>query len=721
MGDSDTTSPAGATADATPRVLTEALKADIREAYANLQANTPGFTTRRSQSRMIGLVSRALATSGGIGIAEAPTGVGKSLAYMTAGVPIALATKKKLVISTGTVALQSQLVERDIPAFLKATGLQATVALAKGRTRYLCTRNAAELHGESSQAGMFGDAPLGADEGGDYEAQLYDRPLAPHETDAARRLLEAHADRLWDGDLDAAPEPVSPALRARITTPASGCAGRRCSFAAQCPVLKARNGVRDAQIVVTNHALLLSSLSLGDVENGQPLLAAPADMLLVLDEGHHVAGVAIDQGAARLPLGDMARRVSRLQILIAGAYRLVDKEKIGTLLPSEAIELATRVSKALKAFRAEIDAVWRTEPDDRDPMWRAANGRLPEAWAPAIDALGEDTRALFNWLHAAQSLVARSKQDDPARERLQRSLGMALETVEQQHDLWSGWRREDRDGQPPFARWITATRDGDLVCHCSPVSAAQVLRQLLWKDIDSVVMTSATLTGGGDFQSFAIDTGLPDHAETASLPSPFDLRTQAQLIVPNVPVTPDDREGHPRAVADYLVRELDWKKGSMVLFTSRWKMEKVAELLPASRRAQVQMQTATNKSQVVAEHLRRVAAKDGSVLFGLNSFGEGLDLPGDACTTVVITQVPFAVPTDPQTATLGEWLEGRGLNPFNLIAIPHALRTLTQFAGRLIRTSTDTGRVIILDSRLISRRYGKRILDALPPFERIIG
>ncbi len=139
------------------RVLTDPIKAGIRDAYAKLQANTPGFATRRAQSQMIGLVSRALATSGGIGIAEAPTGVGKSLGYLTAGVPIALATKKKLVISTGTVALQSQLVERDIPAFLKATGLEATVALAKGRTRYLCTRNAAELEGDTSQNAMFED------------------------------------------------------------------------------------------------------------------------------------------------------------------------------------------------------------------------------------------------------------------------------------------------------------------------------------------------------------------------------------------------------------------------------------------------------------------------------------------------------------------------------------------------------------------------------------
>lgn len=692
------------------RGLDEALKAAIREAYARLQANTPGFSTRRSQSQMIGVASRALARPGGVGVIEAPTGVGKSLGYLTAAVPIALAHKKKLVISTGTVALQSQLVERDIPAFLKATGIEATVALAKGRTRYLCTRNAAELHGETRQDAMFED-----------EQVLYERPLSAADADLARRLAKAFADSSWNGDLDLAPEPVSPPLRMRITTPASGCAGRRCSHAMQCPVLKARNEVREAQVVVTNHALLLSALSLGDADNGQPLIAAPADMLLVLDEGHHVGGVAIDQGAANLPLEEMARRTGRLQILIAAAYRAVDKDKIGALLPNEAIELAAQVAKLLKAFHAEVVRAWTPDPGERDPQWRAPNGRLPEDWRPAIEELGEQTRALYNWVHAAQGLVAKGKPEDSARERLQRSVGMALEMVEQQHALWSGWRREDSEGQPPMARWITLTRDGDLVCHCSPVSAAQVLRQLLWQQVDAVVMTSATLTGGGDFQSLAIDAGLPDDAEMVSLPSPFDLPNQAELVVPKFPATPDDREGHPKEVARWLVKELDWGKGSIVLFTSRWKMEKVADLLPLAQRNRVLVQGEGNKSQLIAEHLRRTGAGEGSVLFGLNSFGEGLDLPGEACTTVVITQVPFAVPTDPQTATLGEWLESRGQNPFNLIAVPHALRTLTQFAGRLIRTSSDRGRVVILDSRLLTRRYGRRIIDALPPFKRVIG
>ena len=692
-----------------PRALTEDVKTAIRDAYAKLQANTPGFSTRRSQSQMIGVASRALAT-GGVGVVEAPTGVGKSLGYLTAGVPIALASKKKLVISTGTVALQSQLVERDIPNFLKATGLQATVALAKGRTRYLCTRNAAEAQGEGAQDSMFGD-----------EVLLHDRPLAPIEMDVAGKLVRAFSEGRWNGDLDNAPENVSPGLRMRITTPASGCAGRRCAYSAQCPVLRARNDVREAQIVVTNHALLLSALSIGESDNGQPLIAPPADMLLVLDEGHHIGNVAIDQGAANLPLDDMARRTGRLQIIIAAAYRAVDKDKLGNLLPNEAIEVAARVSKLLKAFADGIAQVWTPDPSEREPLWRAANGRLPEAWRQPIEELADETRSLLNWATAATMQVAKAKPEDAGHERLQRSLGMALEMIQQQYDLWTGWRREDKEGQPPMARWITLTRDGEHVLHCSPVSAAMVLRKLLWDEVDSVLMTSATLTGGGDFQSLAIDNGIPEDAEMVSLASPFDLPNQAQLVVPPFPVTPDDRERHPKEVAKYLAAELDWDKGSMVLFTSRWKMEKVAELMPATQRRKVLVQGEGAKQKMIDEHLRRTAAGEGSVLFGLNSFGEGLDLPGEACTTVVITQVPFAVPTDPQTSTLSEWFESRGLNSFNLIAIPHALRTLTQFAGRLIRTSTDTGRVIILDSRLLTRRYGKRIIDALPPFKRVIG
>lgn len=697
------------TPDAPARELTDALKQRIRDTYRALQANTPGFAPRRAQNHMIAVASRALATSGGVGVVEAPTGVGKSLGYLTAGVPIALAANKKLVVSTGTVALQSQLVERDLPAFLAATGIAVKVALAKGRTRYLCTRNIAEMQGASTQDSMF-----------EAERAWFDQPPSATDSALAKRLADAYFAQTWDGDLDATPEPVPASLRARITTQAAGCAGRRCAFAARCPVLKARQDVREAQIVVTNHALLLAALAQGDNDSGPPLLGLPQDMLLVLDEGHHLAGVAVDQGAANVPLADRATRLGRLQILIATTYRLLEKDKIGGLVPSEAIELVAGLVKQLRAMHGEIERVWSPSPDERDALWRAPNGRLPDAWRPLVESLCDDTQALSAWVASALQHVARSK-DESTRDRLTRSLGMALDLIEPQFALWSGWRREDADGHPPTARWITRTPDADLVCHCSPVSAAQVLRLLLWSQVDSVLLTSATLTGGGGFRTLSIDTGLPAEAETVALDSPFDLPNQAELIVPPFPVTPDDREAHAREVALYLENELDWQRGSMVLFTSRWKMEKVLGLLAPPLRIRVLMQGDGNKSELIAEHLRRIGEGRGSVLFGLNSFGEGLDLPGEACTTVVITQVPFAVPTDPQTATLGEWLESRGQNPFNLIAIPHAQRMLTQFAGRLIRSATDHGRVIILDSRLLTRHYGRRILGALPPFRRVIG
>lgn len=696
------------------RRLDDGLRASIQQAYRLLQDNTPGFRPRRAQREMIAAAARALGTSGGVGVIQAPTGVGKSLGYLSAGVPIALATGRTLVISTGTVALQSQLVDRDIPAFLSATGLQARVALAKGRTRYLCPRNARELQAGPAQEALFGDQPSAPD------ARLYDHPPDAADIATAGRLLQALGAG-WNGDLDDAPEPVGTRLRVHVTTPASGCAGRRCAHALQCPVLRARQTVREAQMVVTNHAFLLSALALGDADNGQPLLAPPDQMLLVVDEGHHLAGVAIDQGAAGIALGESARQLRRMESLMAGAYRTLDAERIGKRTPSEAVELAGGLAKALRAFRAQLQAAWTPDGDARNPLWRAPLGQLPEDWMPSVHALADQTRQLLGWVQAAQQAAARGKPDDALRERLLRSLGPVLEAVAAQDALWAGWQREDAPGQPPMARWMQPDREGDLHCHVSPVSGAQVLRTLLWREVDAVVVTSATLAAGDDFRTFAIDNGLPAHAQTVALASPFDLARQAQLVVPRFPVTPDDRDAHARAVAHWLDTELDWDQGSMVLFTSRWKMEQVAGLLAPARRACVQVQGNGNRRQLVDAHLARIASGQGAVLFGLNAFGEGLDLPGAACTTVVITQVPFAVPSDPQTATLGEWLESRGHNPFALIAVPHALRTLTQFAGRLIRTADDTGRVVILDARLLTRRYGRTLLDALPPFARLIG
>ncbi|HXD36300.1 MAG TPA: helicase C-terminal domain-containing protein, partial [Rhodanobacter sp.] len=235
-----------------------------------------------------------------------------------------------------------------------------------------------------------------------------------------------------------------------------------------------------------------------------------------------------------------------------------------------------------------------------------------------------------------------------------------------------------------------------------------------------VVLTSATLSAGGNFRGFADAVGLPGDAVTVSLPSPFDLAAQARLEVPMMRTLPDAREAHAEEISEWLAEHLDWGAGNLVLFTSRVKLDRVLQKLPIAMVRKVRAQGSLGKSQLVAEHCADIEAGKGSTLFGLASFGEGLDLPGKLCETVVITQLPFAVPTDPVGATYAEWLESRGRNPFIEVSIPEATRLLTQYCGRLIRAETDQGRIVLLDRRVVTKRYGSGMLKALPPFRRVI-
>ena len=354
--------------------------------------------------------------------------------------------------------------------------------------------------------------------------------------DIAKRLTDAFTGGSWDGDIDNAPETISPGLRSRITTPAWAAPG---AYSAQCAVLRSRNTVRDAQIVVTNHALLLSALSIGDSDNGQPLIAPPSDMLLVLDEGHHIGNVAIDQGAASLALDEMAKRTGRLQILIAGAYRAVDKDRLGNLLPNEAIEVASNVAKQLRAFRDHIERVWMPAPADEEPTAFAGGLARADRGTGRRDPQPLQLGAC-RYRAGGQGQAGRRRARAPAAQP-GHGAGNDRATVQPVAGLAPrGQGRRAADGalghRHPRRRPGAARLAG---------IGAHVLRKLLWDEVDSVVMTSATLTGGGDFQSLAIDNGIPEEAEMVSLSSPFDLPNQAELIVPRFPVTPTTAKAIP--------------------------------------------------------------------------------------------------------------------------------------------------------------------------------
>jgi ATP-dependent DNA helicase DinG len=695
-------------------MLTDELKTAIRDAYARIKDGLPGFRARSAQTRMIAEVARALSQAGGAAVIEAPTGTGKSMAYLIAGVEVARAQKKKLLIATATIALQEQLVERDIPLYLKLNGSDAKVALAKGRGRYVCPRNlrmAASGLADSGQMGL----------GLDTDLALWSKPPAERDKTVLRRLIDAFDHHEWNGDMDAAPETPGDMLRAMITTSAGGCTGRRCAQFMACPFFAARRAVADADIIVANQDLVLSDLTMpGDDDNwGGVILPKPDDTLYVFDEAHHMPNKTIDRGAADVPIGTAVRQISRLVRQVHAAYSLTDKEVIAKLTLDAGDAKLQGLSDALEDIEREIKLSWLPDPAETEPMYRGSLGQLPDTWVQHATSLYILTSEVHRWLTAVRRTVTEMSEGGPTQEALSRELGIALERLDRQVRTWRAWSSDDPEHAPPLARWVTLSRDQQFVCHASAVSAGALLRAILWDNASAAVMTSATLSAGGNFRGFADAVGLPDDAVTISLPSPFDLSVQARLEVPALSALPDEREQHAQAVTDWLAEHLDWDAGNLVLFTSRAKLERVLQRLPIDKVRKVRAQGSLGKTQLIAEHIAAVESGKGSTLFGLASFGEGLDLPGKLCETVV-TQLPFAVPTDPVGATYAEWLESRGRNPFLEVSVPEATRLLTQYCGRLIRSETDRGRIVLLDRRVVTRHYGSQMLKALPPFQRVI-
>ncbi|AGG90580.1 ATP-dependent DNA helicase DinG [Rhodanobacter denitrificans] len=701
-------------------MLADTTKDAIRAAYTRLKDGLPDFRARASQGRMIAEVAKALATEGGVAVIEAPTGTGKSMAYLIAGVAVARFQKKKLLIATATVALQEQLVQRDIPLYLGLNGIEAKVALAKGRGRYLCPRNLLMA------ANSIHDAQLGL-AGFEADLMLWSKPPQPRDKQALAKLRDAFDRREWDGDMDSTPEPVSELLRPMITTSAGGCTNRKCGQFMACPFFAARRAVDDAEIIVANQDLVLADLTMpgegdGGVDPawGGVILPRPDDTLYVFDEAHHLPGKALDRGAAEVYMSASVRQLNRLGRQVHAAYSLTDKETLGRLALDAGDAKLQELSDVLEELEKAIRLGWLPDPAETEPMYRGSLGQLPEPWVEHARVLGLLTGEVQRWLGAVRRAVVEMTDGGPTQEALSRELGIALERIGRQAACWRAWSADDPDDAPPLARWVTLGADQQLVCHASAVSAAGLLREVLWGNASGVLLTSATLSAGGNFRGFADAVGLPDDAVTLSLPSPFDLAAQARLEVPTMRTLPDAREAHAEEISEWLADHLDWGAGNLVLFTSRAKLDRVLQKLPIAQVRKVRAQGSLGKSQLVAEHCADVEAGKGSTLFGLASFGEGLDLPGKLCETVVITQLPFAVPTDPVGATYAEWLESRGRNPFIEVSVPEATRLLTQYCGRLIRNESDCGRIVLLDRRVVTKRYGAGMLKALPPFRRVI-
>ncbi|SCK24197.1 ATP-dependent DNA helicase DinG [Vogesella sp. LIG4] len=709
-------------------MLTDAEKNLLRDHYRAIADNLPGFRPRAAQRRMLAEIANAFGRAQpvneegeaverngeSIAVVEGPTGVGKSLAYLLAGGVMAKCRNKKLVVTSATIALQEQLVNRDLPFLIEKSGLELTFALAKGRGRYLCPYRLYQLTADNAQGELLSPDPTMA---------LWERKPEQAEIDALRQLADAFYYRKWNGDRDTWAENIEDDLWRRVTNDRHGCLKAGCPNRAECPFYLARETLETVDVVVANHDLLLADVTMG----GGVILPAPEHSFYCIDEAHHLAKKAVNQFAAEHSVAQAMGWLDKVAALATRVDSLIDKPELSV----NAIDAAGACMESLNEWLWLLQGEQSLEAasDNMEPSWLVEDGVLPEHMKIPAANMALSARSLYKNLSGmADALVLQRKdkqQDALLLDKTAADAGFFVGKCEQLVALWDLFEKEPDEAAPPIAKWVTRRLDGkgDYVFSASPVSAAASLAATLWRRVSGALLTSATLRSLGNFDLLLSQTGLkwlPD-VTCVALDSPFNFSEQGELYLPPLAATPKDPSAHTREIIDWLPRLIDCSEavGTLVLFTSRKQMQEVAEGLDAALRGHVLLQGELPKAVILQRHHTALLEGRASVLFGLDSFSEGLDLPGEACVHVIIAKLPFAMPDDPVGRTLARWIEKRGGNPFVELTVPEASIKLVQAVGRLIRTESDYGRVTILDNRIVRQSYGKKLLASLPAFRRI--
>jgi ATP-dependent DNA helicase DinG len=613
----------------------------------------PGFEAREGQVRMARLIQRGFLENVHT-IVEAGTGVGKSLAYL---VP-ALRAGARVVVSTGTIALQEQLVRKDIPLVTKALGIEARVVLLKGRNHYLCKAK--------------------------FEKESGARLIAPS---LALERLWAWAESTETGDraeLDFTPRSED---WETLDADADDCVGEYCSRFADCHFFAKRDAARFADVVVVNHALFFL-----DLASGGALL--PAYDFVVLDEAHQAekyATAALTATLSPVSVNRMMRKVHRTYA-VPGAF---DAE----------------LDEGMRRLQQTLARV----PGDKYPI--AANEDVFEV----LPALRESFYRLENWLHANWKDGLRRPIDNEAeaerrRDLALRSVAAHVATV----DRIENAALQAASGAVPAdeienVAWVERGEGGERYeVNAAPFSVAEFLKATLFARTRSVVLTSATISTGGSFEFLKSSLGI-DEAQQLVAPSPFDYAKQARLYIAPPRLNPKAADFARRAAP--LIEEILDRSGgrAFVLFTSYARLREVYALLRERIPFPAKMQGDLPRTAL----LEWFRSTKNAVLFATGTFWEGIDVVGDALSCVVIDRLPFPSPSEPLVAARIAALEAKGRSGFEHYMIPSAIVRLKQGFGRLIRSTTDRGVVALLDGRATSMRYGATIVDALPPATRI--
>lgn len=611
----------------------------------------PGYEARPGQLQMAEATLAALQRDGVL-LVEAGTGTGKTLGYLLP----AVLSGQRVVISTGTRALQDQIMRDALPLLSRLLGAEPSVAYMKGLSNYLCLRRyQAFLTGPASMRGA------GA---------------------RALPLLEDFAGHTQTGDLSELSLPAG--LQSVLGEVCSGSdtrVGARCKHFDACFVTRMKQAAERAQLVVVNHHLFFADLALkagGAAGYGGVI---PDYDAVIFDEAHMVEDVATD-------FFGLSLSSAKLEALVRDAERVFSACRLGAAGEALTRELAVTAS----AFFAALPRPAAAE-----------SGRVPLHPDEFTGRVQAPMFALDTALDGIASFVEGQLERPEPLQQVQRR---ARQVQEGLSTIAEGGGRD-------MVTW-TAQRGRGVQIGASPIDVAETLREELLLRGHGVVLTSATLTAGDSFEFVCKRLGIPEGAETLALPSPFDYAAQAALYLPRDIDDPRAQSFFPRAVSEVEALLSITGGGAFLLCTSLRAMHAFARRLQGALPYPVLVQGQAPSATL----LERFRALGDAVLIATGSYWQGVDVPGDALRMVIMDKLPFDVPTDPLVQSRCERVEQAGDNPFMKYLVPSAALTLKQGFGRLIRSQRDRGIVAILDSRLSKKGYGKVLLRSLPPATR---